>query len=240
MPNPNVLLRRFGLKLKRYTCQSDAMLSLMTAMKSLGVQAVVDVGANTGQFGAELRDVGFRGPIVSFEPLSDAHAALLERARRDQGWIVAPRAAAGDASGEVTINVSENSQSSSLLPMLPAHEAAAPDSIFVRTETTPLIRLDDSRDLQTLEERRLLLKIDTQGSELAVLRGAEALLERVVLLTVELSFQPLYGGAPEWRSLIEALESRGFEFWSLHPMFTDEQTGRTLQADAVFARPAAQ
>src|SRR3989442_7013142 len=46
------------------------------------VQFLLDVGANTGQFGSLVRKCGFLGPIVSFEPLAAAHRKLLARDRK--------------------------------------------------------------------------------------------------------------------------------------------------------------
>ena len=87
----------------------------------------LDVGANTGQFAQDLRASGYRGHIVSFEPLSDAHAALLVTASWDPLWDVADRCAVGAGDRWAEINIAGNSYSSSLLPMLDLHREAAPN-----------------------------------------------------------------------------------------------------------------
>src|SRR5271163_4949912 len=81
----------------------------------LGARTMLDVGANSGQFARELRREGYAGTIVSFEPLSQAHADLARAASRDSHWTVMPRMALGDAAGRAAINVSRNLASSSLL-----------------------------------------------------------------------------------------------------------------------------
>jgi len=59
-------------------------------LASYGVDCVFDVGANTGQYAEGLRNLGYKGRIISFEPLSAAHALLIENSRDDPEWVVAP------------------------------------------------------------------------------------------------------------------------------------------------------
>lgn len=107
-----------------------------------GCDLVLDVGANTGQYAARLRELGYGGKILSFEPLPDAHAQLLARAAADPLWEVHPRCALGAAAGTGALNVAGNSVSSSLLPMLDLHAAAAPRSIYIGQVETPVTTLD--------------------------------------------------------------------------------------------------
>jgi FkbM family methyltransferase len=83
-----------------------------------------DVVANIGQFAEELRSVGFAGKIISFDPLTTAHAQLRNSAQNDSKWLVHPRIAVGDKNGEIEVNIAGNSELSSVLPMLDAHSSA--------------------------------------------------------------------------------------------------------------------
>ncbi|MDA8893893.1 hypothetical protein N9I93_00205 [Amylibacter sp.] len=82
-------------------------------------------------FGSSIRAFGFEGSIISFEPLPDAHILLQKAAASDALWTVAERMAIGDSEGDVTINVSKNSVSSSILPILNSHVEAANESAYV-------------------------------------------------------------------------------------------------------------
>ena len=62
---------------------------------------VLDIGANEGQFGEELRAGGYKGGMVSFEPMADAHNKLLLRSRSDTQWQVAARSAIGADRGTI-------------------------------------------------------------------------------------------------------------------------------------------
>ena len=117
---------------------------------SLGIDLLIDVGANTGQYALSRRACGYKGEIISFEPLSAAHAKLLVIAKDDPNWTIADRMAVGDRSGQIEINVAGNSTSSSVLPMLSTHATAAPHSRYIGKEIVPLRRLDDRS-----EERRV-------------------------------------------------------------------------------------
>src|SRR5437868_4028361 len=102
--------RKFGLDVRRFAPSSSPAAQLQTMLSWHGINLVFDVGANVGQFGRDLRrHVGYRGRIVSFEPMRSAHEALIRLAARDDAWEVAQRAAIGANCGTITINVSGNS-----------------------------------------------------------------------------------------------------------------------------------
>src|SRR5215470_6869482 len=108
---------------------------LLSHLRRSETDVVLDVGANSGQFALALFNAGFTGRIISFEPLSLAHAALSEAAQNHPDWEIAPRCALGAAVGSAVINIAGNSFSSSLRPMLERHLAAAPQSAYVGSET---------------------------------------------------------------------------------------------------------
>ncbi|MGA8615093.1 MAG: FkbM family methyltransferase, partial [Xanthobacteraceae bacterium] len=155
-----------GFKISRLPNRRDVPPSPSVHHK---VELIFDVGANTGQYAKKTRSEGYRGKIVSFEPSPDAHAALVENAKSDPLWVVHKRAAVGSEPGEAEINISRNSESSSILPMLEAHSSAAPASAYVGKARTEVITLDSVFDDYRGRNERTLLKIDTQGFEDKVL-----------------------------------------------------------------------
>jgi FkbM family methyltransferase len=228
--------RAAGLDVRRLHSASSPGCQLHLALQHFGIDLVLDVGANTGQFGAELRSHGFGGAIVSFEPLSAAHAALTARAAGDPKWRIHPRVAIGDTDGTVEINVSGNLFSSSILPMLDAHTAAANESAYVALETVPISRLDAVAGPYLHDCAAPFLKIDTQGFEKHVLDGARATLPRLRGVLSEVSLVPLYEGQPLWLEMLARMKAQGFTLWRIQPGFTDPRDGRTLQVDAVWFR----
>lgn len=238
-----ILRNVFGLEvfwtrnLPPSAAQQDAM-KLVSSLRKFEIDLVLDVGANTGQFASEIRQCGFAGRIVSFEPLSQAHGELQQSCAGDPLWDAYPRCALGDHDGEVEINIAGNSESSSILPMLESHRSAAPQSAYQGKETVPIKTLDAVAGQYLKDARAAFLKIDTQGFEWHVLDGARETLPHIKGILVELSLVPLYEGQHLWREVIDRLEAQGFTLWSFKPAFSDLSQGRILQVDGIFYRTA--
>ena len=202
-----------------------------------GVTALLDVGANVGQYGSMLRSAGFTGRIVSAEPLSGAHARLSERSAKDAAW-TAVHTAVGAEPGELVINVAANSYSSSVLDMEQAHRDVDARSAYVGTETVGVVTVADLVASQRLDPARTALKVDTQGYESAVLDGAGDLLDVVPVVQLELSFVELYSGQQLFDELVARLVARGYTLWNLEPGIAGAD-GRLLQCDGLFVRQGA-
>jgi FkbM family methyltransferase len=230
--------RSMGVDVVRYQPTSHPLARRMQLMRSYRIGLVLDVGANGGQYARELRELGYAGRIVSFEPLPEAATRLVRASAGDERWDT--RAVAlGDVEGVMPMNIAGRSASSSLLEMLPDHERYAPGTANIGVIDVNVVRLDDIAAELSLDSQRTLLKIDTQGYEAKVIEGATATLERLTGLQVELSTVPLYEGAPLAADLILDLDARGFALMGIEPGFSDAETGRMLQFDGLFYRPQA-
>jgi FkbM family methyltransferase len=169
-------LRKGGFELTRYPHRESLGWHLRTLLKHLGITCVLDVGANVGQYGDFLRQLGYRGRIISFEPVRDTYLLLEKHATNDPNWTVVPLGL-GSKNEQVTINVTRDSKLSSIL--LPDSEAVKwkfNTSLEVdHTEQITIARLDcifDKYDAGA-NDQRVFLKTDTQGWALEVLSGAE-------------------------------------------------------------------
>lgn len=200
------------------------------------IKLLFDVGANVGQYALFARSVGYLGKIVSFEPLPDAYAQLLQKAQIDPLWTVHPRCAIGATIGEAEINIAQNSFSSSLLPMLQTHARAAPASVYIGKAATAVITLDSVFETYRISNETTFLKIDTQGFEQEVLEGVAINLHNLSGIQLELSTVPLYDHQQLYQYFFTFFESRGFRLWSILPGFVDRATGQMLQFDATFIK----
>lgn len=224
-----------GFEIRRFDPSISEAAQFMRQLSSHGVNLVLDVGANIGQFGRKnLRDAGYVGRIVSFEPSSTAWEKLRKEIGNDPKWEAAPRTAIGDVDGEVDIHIAQNSVSSSVLEMLQHHTDAAPGSHYVGKERAPLQRLDSLASKYVFADTVPFLKIDTQGFEDKVLAGAPQLLTRIVGVQLELTLVPLYEGQCLFDEMIALLKNLGFDLWAISPAFIEPSSSRVLQVDATF------
>ncbi len=221
------MLRKLGFEVYHY--------NRMRLLEHHGIDLVLDVGANAGQYGRELRAGGYRGRIVSFEPLSAAYRQLERCSRRDPQWQTA-NMALGAADESTDINVSQHSVCSSLLPMAPLLSKTLDAARYVTKESIAVRRLDSvMADYQTGNET-VLLKMDTQGYERFVLEGADQTLPAIAGIQMEVSLSTLYEG--EWLlpDVIPFMHQLGFCLESIEPGFSDTKTGQLLQVDVFFFR----
>jgi FkbM family methyltransferase len=221
------LLRRFGVDITRARPQMAELI------RHHGVDTVLDVGANEGQYGAELRRWGYQGRIVSFEPVSSVHAALEARAARDDRW-EARNEALGSSDGEMEINVSEFSVFSSMLEPNDYSRGFDARAATVRREKVRTRRLDSIWEEVRGGGSRFYLKVDTQGFEPEVIRGAEACLREITAVQLEISLRTMYEGETPLVEMIGLMAERGFELAFAVPVLFDPRDLSVPQLDCVF------
>lgn len=202
-------------------------IELRPLVAPLSIETVVDVGANVGQF--TLLCMMYLQPsrVFAFEPLGRA-ALVFEDVFLDSQQVTLHRYAIGDTEGHMEMYVSRADDSSSLLPITTKQEEAFPGTGEVGIESVEVRRLDSVVSESDIAGPALL-KIDVQGFELAVLRGAEALLGQFDWVLAELSFSELYEGQPLAAEVIDWLYQRGFET-------TGVANPSAVQADFLFRR----
>jgi len=184
------------------------------------VDCVFDVGANAGQYATMLRRrVGYRGPIVSYEPVPEVAAKLRGAAASDHSWVV-EELALGATVGQASFNVFAGSEFSSLHSASDvalqefSSRAQLVRRIEVRTET---VANELTKHQARLGFRRPYLKMDTQGHDLSVAAGAGDRLRDFVGLQSELAFHRLYENAPGYDEALRFYRERGFELSALVP-----------------------
>lgn len=228
-------VRRCGWDVIRYIPGGHPLARREKLLQEYGITVVLDVGANTGQYGKELREINYRGKIVSFEPLIPAYEKLAGVAKKDDQWNV-HNYALGDVIGKVKINVAGNSFSSSIMGMLPSHEEFAPDSKYIDEQTADIKTIDSVFSSLCRQDERVYLKLDTQGFEKNVLEGAKNSLPYIDTIQIEMSLIPLYQDGLLFDEMYRYLKSFGYVLVSVEPAFTDERTGQLLQVDSIFHR----
>lgn len=226
-------LQGCGLDVEKHSRNYAARRSRILAR--LGVSAVIDVGAAVGEYAIELRKEGFKGRILSIEPVASSYALLAKRCARDGMWDCL-NVALGGEHGSCQINVAANLVSSSILPIGSLHLNAEPQSKYLAVETVEMRRLDDVAEEYGLLEEILALKLDVQGYELEVLGGGERALQAASVVETEVSLVELYQGQPLIVDVISYMAERGFGPAGLRQGFVNTKTDEALQADILFVR----
>jgi len=205
-------------------------------LRSYNIDTVLDIGANSGQFAEYLRkDLGYTKRILSFEPLSSAFSLLKAKADKDPYWD-AFNIALGDTEVQSEINIAGNSYSSSLLDMLPSHLKSAPDSGYKGKEIIEVKKLDSIFENLCDARNTVYMKIDTQGFESKVLKGAQNALQRIDTVQMEMSLVPLYKGEMLFDELYCLMNESGYSLVAIIPGFADKNSGQLLQVDGIFHR----
>lgn len=227
----NDLLRKFGVQLSGYG-PAYPLFQLRRAIRDPQVSVLIDAGANTGQYGKSVRKIRKDLIIHSFEPQARAYAALKEAAFGDNAWYV-HHMGLGSESASIAMNVSENDQCSSLLAVGETHLAAAPRSKVIGKE---IVMIDTLDAVMKDEFGQKFLKIDCQGYEAEIVKGAKETLKSTLYVQMEASLVPLYDAAPTISELLDQMADCGFELMTLLPGFADHANARLLQADLVFVK----
>jgi FkbM family methyltransferase len=203
-------LKRFGLEIRRTGFDRD----LMDFIVHRQIDTVIDVGANVGQFGQDLRTRGYRGKIVSFEPIASVYQTLAATTTTDTQW-ESHNCALGAEAGEATIHVSQASVFSSILPSTQAATRYDKTAAIAKTETIAVRRLDDTcRGLSG----NVLLKIDTQGFERQVLEGGRAMLSTLKGVLMELPIVHLYQRTWRFHEAVAFMDEAGFVPAQIRPV----------------------
>jgi len=204
--------------------------SIARNLKESNISSVLDVGANVGQFGIDIRRYGFQGQIVSYQPVSEAFALLCQTIRRHQPW-KAFQLGLGAEESERAINISGNDGlSSSLLEMGSTHLENFPGSATISQQTISISTIDKQLETLGIRPQEVLLKLDVQGFEAEVLKGACQSLSKIPLCYLEVSITPMYEGELTFLPILMELSKYGHE---VVDVFRGIQTkkGQLLQLD---------
>lgn len=230
------ILERLGLILMKRTNPRYYLGTRAKIIKLANLDLVLDVGANTGQYALEMRKLGYKGKMISFEPMTKEFSRLKGLSDLDNNWEVYNFALGSEVS-EQKINITENSISSSLLDPTSLQFQHSKNSKIIKTEKIKVECLDSFFQEDSLDRfKRIWLKMDVQGFEDKVLIGAGKCLKSISYIQLELSFSELYKDSKTILPMLELLEQLGFQLIAFEPGFTNQNIGGFLQVDGILIR----
>jgi FkbM family methyltransferase len=230
----------FGYRLdKRRRVNDTIEAHLANLLPELGVNCVVDVGGNEGQFGRLLRGIGYRHRIVSLEPVRSVYELLAEGASGDREWTTFPLAL-GAAPSRMRIHVPPSTQFASFREASEyGRSQFATRMEGDRTEEVEVSTLDAMwpRFVEGIASPVVFVKLDTQGYDMEVLKGGARSIPRIAGVQCELAVKHIYEGVPGYLEVLRALAGMGFELTGLYPITREDKTLSIIEMDCVMRRP---
>jgi FkbM family methyltransferase len=202
-------------------------------IEKLKIETVIDIGSNQGQFIIQCNEIAPGRRYYAFEPISSCYKQLLENTKNIN--VTAYNLGLSDQQGEVEINISNNVESSSILPMEDLHKESYPESRFVKKEIVSLARLDEILATDDIK-KNILIKMDVQGYEKNVIKGGERILVAASALLIESAFEPFYKEQWLFDDLYTYFNEKGFKFMGFTDQFNSPKTGIPLYADSIFIK----
>lgn len=228
------LLRKKGYNVNRILPSTDAWARRNVLFAAKQIDLVLDIGAHVGGYGRSLRESGYSGAILSFEPQDTVLKELRNAAEKMPPWNVR-EVAISNFDGSATFYLEERSSSSSLMLMDEDARKMA-QSRMIDSRAVQVNRLDTILDEILCMGSNIYLKCDAQGAEKSIFEGAQRTIRNVAAVEIELSLGGMYSGQWNFREALDYFFLEGFELFSLEAGFADAVTGKVMQVDAIFTR----
>jgi FkbM family methyltransferase len=231
------VLNKCGFELIRTKNDHDDIAKhLANVLRSRNIDCVLDVGANSGQYGLFLRSLGYSGHIVSFEPVTSVFLKLQATSRLDAKWHC-HQYALGDRNEQKVINVYSSTMFSSFLPANDYSKNIWRSLNDVATETVEVRKLADIWTELTghLSCRNYMLKLDTQGFDRFAFEGARERLDEISVLQSELSLIPVYDGMPDAYEVLMEYNKSNYLISGMYPINRDSSLA-VIEYDCVMVK----
>lgn len=229
------ILRNKGYQFSKVpTLESDIKKGKYIWLQNMGIRTVLDVGANVGNFTQMISTVLKKINIYAFEPLAGCYTDFIKNTEHLKNAKVF-NCALGDKDSESNIYHNEFSPSSSLLKMKQLHKDIFPQTKNFISEKINTRALDSFGN-EIVWAPKILLKIDVQGYELNVLKGAINSLGKIDIIICEVLFVELYENQARFDDIYKFLIERNFSYKGNFDQVADNKTGRIIYADAIFVK----
>lgn len=223
-----------GLNALGYEIKRQHGLERAAWLQAMGIETVLDVGANVGQFSASIRQLLPGAQIYAFEPVEDCFREL-SRSNSGDGLFQSFPYALGAEDGVAALNVNDFTPSSSLLTMANAHVTEFPHTEKTLETKVEIRRLDSvAPDLDL--SGPYMVKVDVQGFELQVIEGGRETLKHADVVIIEINFAQFYEGQPSFDDIYRDLRMCGMQFYGVMQQSHSLRDDRPLFCDALFVR----
>ena len=225
----------FGLIVKRKKNYYDAKKNFFQSLKYNKINSIIDVGAHEGNFMIEIIKKIPNMKVISFEPVKSSFKILNKNSEKYHNWKTYPYAL-GNMEQKTEINLSDYSEANSFLTITNELINFRPELKIIGKEVIHCKKLDNFFEEIKFCEKPIMLKIDTQGYDLEVLKGAKETLKIIDFLFIEVSTAKVYENQPLFSDIINFVEKENFKVWSVDRLMGNRKTGQTFQVDILFSK----
>lgn len=225
------VLRKIGYDIVSFNPGLDPYYDIQKRIKS-SKPVIFDVGANQGQTVVKLKKIFPSSSIHAFEPSPGTFSKLKDNTAGLENAFLW-NYGVGSSEGKLNLNENQCDDMSSFLEL--GEKGWGKVEKQVSVDVVTLDRFLEKHQIETID----LLKIDTQGFELEVLKGALQTLQsnQVRLLYFEVNFAPIYKGLPSFTEVIDYCTSNGFDLVAIYPcQYID---GKAAWTDMLFINRSA-
>ena len=212
--------------LKYFTAPSVEHLKIVK--KFISINTFIDVGANKGQFSLLVNSLFPKKNILAFEPIRSEYQ-IYKKIFKNITNIKCFNVGLGNKIEKKKLYLTKNKDSSSFFKPSKIQNNLFRNTNIVTTETVKIKKL--SRFLNKLK-KPIFLKIDVQGYELKVLKGAD--LNHIQYIYLEGSYVKLYENQPLIKDIVKYLSNKNFKLISKYNLI--KKNNKKIQADFLFSK----
>lgn len=226
------LHRHHGVAYRRYPQARRARLNLVPGHVDIDAGLVVDLGANAGNWTANVCEALPSAHVLAVEPLPSLQERLNDRVERYGNRVRIDARAVDSKTGCAEFNVTQSNVFGSLLkPDTTIEGLYGSATKVIRRVTVPAATLDEIVGQEPVS----VLKVDVQGAEARVLAGGARTLAAAQAVLIEMLLVPHYEGGSTFSGVHELLSGLGFLAWGYMPP-ARAPDGRILWWDVCYAR----
>jgi FkbM family methyltransferase len=230
--------RKFGIAVSKYPPPDSFQRHLRDYLSQMDINVVLDVGAFVGDYAREVREAGYRGRIISFEPVPASYERLQAGMRHDALWSGQPFGLSEENRGAVMNTYSKGNFNSLLTLRQDVEQAYSLDPALRGQLPIQLRRLDAvlPQLIEGIPSPRIFMKMDTQGHDVSVVKGASGVLDKIVGLQSELPAVEGYDGMSSMTTALGYYAGCGFVPIGFYPVNTFRNLQITPEFDVLFNR----